>query len=292
MADNLLNKSVGRKTGAGRISPLTRGPKGEHRAKKTTAAAETPAPLTDRTLRCRYELKYRISEAKALAVAQFIKPYIHLDHYSRLQPDGNYPIVSLYLDSMDFKLCKQTLHGHKNRFKLRIRSYSDDPDYPRFFEIKRRINTIIIKSRARVKHHDVTKLLAGAFPPPQRYREDRETLDQFMFYVRSINAGPAVRIRYMRKAFEGDSENRVRITFDTKLSYNVCKEPSVELGGPGWRMHHSTDVILEIKFTERYPAWLTRMAKFFGLRQQSVSKYASSVEDSCLLQFCAPRISV
>jgi DNA relaxase NicK len=78
----------------------------------------------DRTLGCRYELKYRISESKAHAVEEFVRPYLHLDHYCKSQASGSYPIATLYLDSDDFKLCRQTLEGQKNRFKLRVRSYT------------------------------------------------------------------------------------------------------------------------------------------------------------------------
>jgi len=243
-------------------------------------------------LGCRYELKYYISESKAEAIAQFIKPYLHLDHYCKLQRSGSYPIVSLYLDSEDLRLCRQTLEGQKNRFKLRIRSYADDPDYPRFVEIKRRLNSIIIKTRARIKDHDVAAMLSGLSLSARDYEIEEEALGQFQFYVKHINAGPVMRVRYVRRAYEGDSENRVRVTLDRQLAYNVSSEPKVSFVGRRWQRHSLGAVILEIKFTACYPAWLSRMAECFNLRQQSISKYVSSVKQSCLMGFCAPRCSV
>ena len=80
----------------------------------------------------------------------------------KFKPNNAYMISSVYLDSDNLKLCRESLDGTKNRFKLRIRSYTDDLDYPRFFEIKRRVNTIIIKSRARVMSHSVNPLLTGS----------------------------------------------------------------------------------------------------------------------------------
>ena len=248
--------------------------------------------LADDLLSCRYELKYRISESKATAVTEFIKPYLHLDRYSKLQPKGTYPIVSLYLDSGNLHLCRESLSGKKNRFKLRIRSYSDDLDKPRFFEIKRRMNNVIIKSRVRVMDHNVASVLAGQFVPEQKFKTDEDALRQFMLYVNSINAVPVVLIRYMRQAFESDSDNRVRVTFDRRLCYNVTTEPKVRLNCSGWQHHPIDAVILEIKFTNRYPAWLSRMVKCFNLDQQSTSKYATSVKHSCSLGFCAPKIMV
>ena len=246
----------------------------------------------DRTLRCRHELKYHISESKAEAIAQFIKPYIPLDRYCKLQRSRDYPIVSLYIDSNDLQLCKESLGGLKNRYKLRIRSYTDEPDYPRFFEIKRRINTIIMKSRARVMTRDVTTLLRGLPLPPQNYTADTDSINQFQLYMNNIQAKPVVLIRYKRQAYEGGTENKVRVTFDRELSYCVTREPEVRLGGGGWRRNPFTrsGVVLEIKFTDRYPFWLSEMVKCFNLKQRSISKYASSIKDSCLLKFCAPEL--
>jgi len=241
--------------------------------------------LVDRSLFCRHEIKYRIYESQAAKVEEFIRPYLQLDRYSKLRRDRQYPIVSLYLDSDDLLLCRQTLRGHKNRFKLRIRSYTDEPGYPRFFEIKRRLNTIIIKNRARVRDEDVATLLSGSSLPPQEYSTDEETLSQFQFYMKSINAKPQVLIRYKRQAYEDTSHNRVRVTFDRELCYNVTRSPKVLLNSQGWQHHPISmgGVILEIKFTARFPVWLARMVGCLNLRQDSFSKYATSVMNASTL---------
>jgi hypothetical protein len=257
-----------------------------------TSAVEAAAPI-DRTLWCRYEMKYVISETKAAAIKDFIRPYIDLDRYSKLQPDGNYPIVSLYLDSDNMQLCIESLRGVLKRFKLRIRSYSDNPDYPRFFEIKRRSNRIIIKSRARIRTQDVPILLAGRYVPPiGNYKNDIDAIRQFQLYMKSIYAKPKVLIRYKRCAYEGKMHNRVRITFDRNLCYKVTTQPQVLMSGSGWLANPVTarNVILEIKFTGRYPAWLGQMAANFGLDQRSMSKYATSIKQACSLGFCGPTI--
>jgi SPX domain protein involved in polyphosphate accumulation len=249
--------------------------------------------MVDRMLGCRYELKYLISESKAQAIVQYIKPYLQMDRYSKLQRGGDYPIVSLYLDSDDLRLCWESLTGVKNRFKLRIRSYTDELDYPRFFEIKRRINTVIVKSRARVMDRDVPTLLAGLPLPPQNYSADIETLNQFQLYMNSIKARPIILIRYLRRAYEGDSETRVRVTFDRQLCYCTTDAPEVRLGGRGWQRNPLTEggVILEIKFTNRYPAWLNQMIRYSDVQAQPISKYATSITESCKLGFCAPRFT-
>ena len=247
-----------------------------------------PNKPADHTLSCRHEIKYLVSESKAHAVMRFVELYLPLDRYCKSQPSGAYPIVSLYLDSHNLQLCQESLQGHKNRFKLRIRSYTDDTNYPCFFEIKRRMNSIIIKDRARVKHHNIAGLISGLSLPPQDYSTDQQTLKQFRLYMSSINARAVIGIRYMRRAYEGNSQTRVRVTFDRQLAFKADNTADVLLSGQGWQQHPTKGVILEVKFTGYYPAWLNQMVKSFDLHQRSLSKYASSVKKSCLMKFCAP----
>jgi hypothetical protein len=246
----------------------------------------------DEMLACRYEMKYLVDEIRAAGIVRYIRPFLQPDRYSKLQRGGMYPIVSLYLDAPDLQLCRESLTGVKNRFKLRIRSYTDEPEYPRFLEIKRRVNTVIFKSRTRVADQDVPILLQGRSLPPQGYSTDETALNQFQFYLTTIRGRPAVLVRYLRQAFEGTSENRVRVTFDRELCYKVTDEPRVRLGGSGWQQHALTTghTILEIKFTERYPVWLTRLVRDFELEVMPISKYATSITQACRLGFCAPAV--
>ncbi len=255
---------------------------------QSAVVVKEPEVQADRTLRCRYELKYRISTAQITAIEHFVRPYMGLDRYSKLQPDGYYPIVSLYLDSGDLQLCQETLTAKQNRFKLRIRGYSDDQQYPLFFEIKRRINTVIMKSRARAKHGDLVSIMAGR---RVHIPKDQESLDQFQLYVASLGARPVTLVRYLRKAYESESENRVRITFDKDLCYKVTDETKVYLSGAGWRHNYVTmeGIVLEIKFTGHFPVWLSAMVRCLNLQAQGISKYATSIQQSCALGFCSPR---
>ena len=245
-----------------------------------------------RSLWSRHEMKYLISESTAAGITQYIKAYTHLDRHSEFKPNNAYMISSVYLDSPNMRLCQESLDGQKNRFKLRIRSYTDDLDYPRFFEIKRRVTTIIIKSRARIMYNSVKPLLSGSMVSLPEHDTESENLRQFLLYMNSINALPVVGVRYMRQACEGILDDRVRITIDRELSYQVTDDPLVRSDGSGWhRVPLHNKVILEIKFTGAYPRWVDRLVKYFGLKAQSVSKYANSIQHACVLRFCAPKVS-
>jgi len=238
-------------------------------------------------IRTRYELKYLVSPPQAAALADYIRPYMCLDRHS---PDGEYQLVSLYLDSADLRLCRESLDGLKNRYKLRIRSYSDAPTAPCFFEIKRRIDRVVVKSRCCLPRTLVPALL----------REDRThaacaaqmegpNLEQFLYYQRQLAAAPVIRVRYTRLAFEGRFDPDVRMTFDRNLAFNVTRTCRLEGAGTGWQRLPEQAVVCEVKFSAGYPVWIGRMIEQFGLRQQSVSKYARAVTHACHLRFCAPR---
>jgi len=267
---------------------LLKGTAEKHSSKKKITPLGGALVGADGTLRCRFEMKYHISESKAAAIEKYIQPYISPDRYCKLQPTGSYPIVSLYLDSPDLRLCKESLTGKKNRFKLRIRGYSDDPAYPKFFEIKRRLNTVIVKDRQRVSHRDVERLLSTGALPEQYYSTEQEALKLFLFYQRCINAGPVVLIRYLRRAYEDNSDTRVRVTFDRELSYKITNRPIVTLNSGGWQRMPINGVVLEIKFTSRFPAWLSRMVECVELQQQAFSKYTNCLKGASSLKFRVP----
>src|SRR6185503_5634641 len=118
----------------------------------------------DRMQASRFELKYLVSEATAQAVRDFVGSYLNMDEYGVGKPNYSYPVHSLYLDSDSLELYWRTVNGDKNRYKLRVRYYSDHPDSPVFFEIKRRMKDIILKQRGGVRHEAVSDLLAGHMP--------------------------------------------------------------------------------------------------------------------------------
>jgi len=238
-------------------------------------------------LSCRYELKYRISESRARAIADFIKLYLHKDKYALSTPSGDYPISSLYFDSDGLRLCRDTIEGRMNRFKLRVRTYSDEPKSPCFFEVKRRINNVILKGRARVKKSDIPLILSGRLPDSV-YKEDEQVLRQFQLYKDSLNARPLILVRYDRQAFEGDTTTRVRVTFDRNLHYKTVTTPEVEVYGANWHRVPLNFVVLEIKFTKQFPSWLSSMVKCFDLKQGAFSKYVSTIKQSNSLGASSP----
>src|SRR6267142_3301415 len=118
----------------------------------------------DRMQQSRYELKYLVNEETAAKVRDFVRCYIALDEYGVGRPNYSYDVHSLYLDSENLDIYWRTVNGDKNRFKLRLRYYSDNPDTPVFFEIKRRMKDVILKQRGGVRQSAVEMILNGHIP--------------------------------------------------------------------------------------------------------------------------------
>jgi len=229
----------------------------------------------------RFELKYLIAESTALQVGDFVRSYLAMDEFSVGRPNYSYPVHSLYLDSDDLKLYWRTVNGDKNRFKLRLRYYSVNPESPVFFEIKRRMNNCILKQRGAVRHDAIEPLLSGQFPELadliSKGPNHLMAVQRFSQLMGELRARPKVHIAYDREAYVSDNDE-VRVTLDR----NVCAEPNlsntikVHMDHPARSFEQS--VILELKFTNRHPDWFRELVRAFHVTQCGAAKYIESVD--------------
>jgi SPX domain protein involved in polyphosphate accumulation len=229
----------------------------------------------------RLELKYKISEDLALRLRDYVSSYLELDEYGVGRANLCYPVHSLYLDSADLQLYWDTINGNKNRFKLRLRYYDERPDSPVFFEIKRRMNNCILKQRGGVKREAVALLLSGYLPEPQHVVSSNPkylvALQRFCNRMLTLQAVPKAHIAYLREAWVSHNDNSVRVTFDRQVKCE--KEPTAQLST---EMRHpflvfGKEVVLEVKFTNRFPIWLEDMVRTFGLFLTGAAKYVEGV---------------
>lgn len=229
----------------------------------------------------RFELKYLISEEKARMIRDFVRSYLNIDEYSAVQPDLSYPVHSLYLDSDDLSTYWETINGNKNRYKLRLRYYSLDPKSPVFFEIKRRMNNVIMKQRGGVRQDAVEHLLSGHLPQPEHLLSNSAksltALQRFCELTHKIQAKPKVHIAYMREAYVNDTDS-VRVTMDRQVlaEPNLHYRIKTEMGKPA--CSYTNEVILELKFTNRFPDWFKELVRIFNVVQCGAAKYLSSVQ--------------
>jgi SPX domain protein involved in polyphosphate accumulation len=229
----------------------------------------------------RFELKYLIREETALLVRDFVKSYLDFDEYSVGKPNYSYAVHSLYLDSDDLKLYWSTINGEKNRFKLRLRYYSTHADSPVFFEIKRRMNNCIMKQRGGVRQECVHLLLKGHLPQSDhlvsKAPNQLVALQNFCHLAHQIHAKPRAHIFYMREAYVSD-DDQVRVTLDRKVYGEANLDYAIKTEMNHAHLSYTNQVILELKFTNRFPDWFRELVRVFGVMQCGAAKYCESVQ--------------
>jgi hypothetical protein len=235
----------------------------------------------DRMQAQRFELKYLLDEETALQVRDFVSSHLDLDEYGVAKPHLSYDVHSLYLDSDSLRTYWDTINGNRNRYKLRIRFYSTDPSVPVYFEIKRRANSCILKQRGGVKAAAMPLLLQGYLPEPDHLvsysPKALVALQNFSQLMQSIQAKPKVHIAYLREAYANEP-GTVRVTMDRQVRAqpNLTGIVDTEMVNP----HYSfmPMVILELKFTNRFPNWFRDMVRHFNIMQRGAAKYCASVQ--------------
>ena len=241
-----------------------------------------------RMQRNRFEYKYLIDERCAHEVRNFARSYLVHDEFARAEMKWAYPTHSIYLDGPGLPLYHSTVQGHMNRFKLRVRYYTEMESDPVFCEVKRRVNDIIMKDRALIKRDRALRIMEGERPritdlvKPQDL-DAWSALKRFCEMRDNIGAVGKVFVSYLREAWVKADDDNVRLTFDRHLcggkfdgTFVVKKHvypPPLMAGHP---------CVLELKFTDRFPHWFREMARALNLERRNNAKY-------CQTTFWVPR---
>jgi hypothetical protein len=235
---------------------------------------------SDPTFGSRFECKYLIDPCIVASIREFLGPFTRPDQFAANRPNLQYPVSSLYLDSDSLGLYQQTAAGEKDRFKLRVRTYSDEPTSRAFFEVKQKIDRIVHKRRAGLTRAQAASVLErGTLVAEDGLSTGvRDDLNFFLHYVHLIGARPIVRVKYQREAYEALGNEPVRVTLDSDLSHAITLNSNLSHQTGRWSATPLNGVILEIKFTERFPWWVQELVHQFGLNQRAVPKYLLSID--------------
>src|SRR6185436_14417764 len=135
--------------------------------------------------------------------------------------------------------------------------YNNNPDAPVFFELKQRINNCIKKQRGGVRREAVDGLLSGQLPHPSHLlsRDPKHlmALENFCRLMLQIDAKPKAHVAYLREAYVPHDDNSARLTMDreVRLSSEPTASLSLEMKNPV--LVWGKDVVLELKFSNRFP---------------------------------------
>ena len=176
----------------------------------------------------------------------------------------NRKVNSIYFDTIDLNCLWDNINGFSNRNKFRVRWYDNIQNSEVFFEKKTKINQTTQK----------IKISLGKF-------KNKEDLNLFLksnnfvnaiLKITSLNLVQVLNVSYNRDYFI-DTENKLRITFDQKITTHQNSE--------GKFYKNFADVnnnILEFKYSNENSKYVRdKMFNLnFNVRNQKFSKYVQS----------------
>lgn len=228
----------------------------------------------------RYEYKYLVPTERVGQLREAVEPYCRLDKHGASSSDGSYSISSLYFDTPDYLTYWTKKHRHLERFKLRVRTYGEQSEGPVFFEVKRKVDDVIIKDRYWVDRNSWRELIESG------EAEWGDQAHSFLYRLRSLGARPSVLVRYRREAWVGIYDQYSRFTLD----HHIIVQPPAGLdlnGDPSaWRgVDHPQDtnyyrslIVLELKFPSLIPSWMVSLVRRFQLLRRGFSKYCNGID--------------
>ena len=214
----------------------------------------------------RIEKKYLLSEARQEALFQRIGAHLRPDAF------GRSTVLSLYLDTPDHRIIRNSLEAKDYKEKLRLRSYGTaGADSPVFLELKKKLGGVVYKRRAAMTLTEAERYLRMGIKPYES--QIMSELDWAMRLYGRPKA--AMLIACEREAWFDEEHPDLRLTFDRNIR---CRESELRLdrGSAGIRLLPKDTVLLEIKTAGAMPLWLADALDAEGILPGSFSKYGAA----------------
>ena len=215
----------------------------------------------------RNEFKYFISDKDILILKHKLLSLLKLDPHSKGQ---SYLVRSLYFDDHLKSGISSKLDGDLNRARYRIRQYSNNKLK---LELKIRKNQSVSKISSWINKLIYNQLISSDKSPYDNYENIDRNISDFFINKKKYALKPTLIVEYDRIAFLIPGTD-VRITLDLNVrSYKSCLDllnPNIE---PVPVFLFPRQQILEIKFSEYIPSYVTKIIESVSLNRYAISKY-------------------
>ena len=237
----------------------------------------------------RFELKYWVPTRLTDEVLEYARPYLALDPFNvRVGLERQYN-TTLYLETASLDAYHSHVESAADRYKLRVRAYGEVPEGQAFFETKRKIKSITVKTRAAVALSQVAPLMEGTYEslPEGLAPDEQRNLENFLYLKTMTDARPCVLVRAHRESWcTPDPREDVRLTFDREVCFQPARGPSLHGDPRGWipidgeEQHgqRGAHTMIELKFPRIAPMWMGRLIERLDLWRVSYSKYIAAVQ--------------
>ena len=213
----------------------------------------------------RYEYKYVLNKEQVEILVNGLKNHMKVDEY------GKTSIASLYYDTPNYRLVRESIEADDFKEKVRLRSYGlNKPGKPVYLELKRKAYGVVYKRRVQTSADDVEKF----FNNTQSLDEGQigKEITYFRDYYGDLS--PACLIIYDRVAYY-EPDGDLRLTIDYNPRYRL-DNLNLHTSMDGISLLNEGDAILEIKIQDAIPMWLSKILSSGKIYKNSFSKYGEA----------------
>ena len=211
----------------------------------------------------RYELKYILTGKQYELILNKIKEYLSKDNY------GDVTIQSLYYDTDNNRIIRNSLERPVYKEKIRLRSYGLASNQSKvFFELKKKCDGVVYKRRIELLYSHTNDFFSTLDCEGQIGKE----IKYFCDYYGDLK--PSMLLLYDREAYV-NKELDLRITFDKNVRYrnnNLSLDKSLD----GINIFNNGEILMEIKTSKSYPLWLVRLLNDNHIYKTRFSKYGTA----------------
>ena len=216
----------------------------------------------------RHELKYYLNDVQVDGLSRSLGTLIGGDEHGDEQ--GSYLVRSLYFDSVDDECLYEKQSGVLRRQKVRLRTYGTTNDSVYKFEIKHKHGQLVYKESCEVDRELAKRIVAGEHQELLQIGSPVADRIYGIFSMRMYR--PKVIVEYLRQAFVFPVSN-IRITFDRNLKSSV-NNLDIFSGAHGLMpVVLEQKQILEVKFDEFLPGFISKVLSAANLERSAISKY-------------------
>lgn len=223
----------------------------------------------------RYEKKFFLTPEQYEAILPEIEKNMARDEYWRST------VYSLYYDTGDYALIRNSIESPVYKEKVRIRSYEPpQPDSPVFLELKKKARGKVYKRRVSMPFGQAVEYLAGSYHPPDEAQE----LQEFAVVRSRYALEPKVCMIYDRLSYLSDEPQNFRLTIDGNVRWGYADSAGRYLGDAG-RLLADGRMLLEAKTDEVIPLWLARAFSKLNIVPATYSKYGTIYQYNLIQDF-------
>ena len=214
----------------------------------------------------RVEKKYLLKKETYLQLKEKLFLHMHQDEY------GKHTISNIYYDTKMDDLIRRSIEKPVYKEKFRVRSYGvPKKDSTVFLEIKKKYKGIVYKRRIAMTLQEAKDYLEKGIAPKEQGQIFRE-IDYMLHYYEGI--APKLYLAYDRRAWIGNEDENLRITFDTNIRSRRT-DMFLEHGDYGTKLLDEQMYLMEIKVPGAFPLWLSAILNELEIYPVSFSKYGN-----------------